>query len=467
MKLKKVFVSLFSIKAIVLLSVLLKAIFPLIVLAVNNSDLMLFHAPDTRSYLVAATELFNSGKFTSGGQPELFRTPGYPLFLIPGLMMGNVELVTIFLQIILSCLTVYFIYKISSILFNNERIALLSALLYTIDPSSIFYASTILTETLFNFLMTLFIFYLLSYLKSQQLRYLTIAAILLAASTYVRPISLYLPWLTVVSLLILIIKNKINYKKLAVHLALFIFIPVSLTGLWQWRNQTVAGYQKFSAISDVNLYFYQGASVLAAKEGVPFFAMQEKLGWNQPENYFATHPEQLNFTPAQIYDYQGKQGKEIVLNNLGIYSRIHLVGIVKILLNPDTLRVGFARAFNLSTKDPRSQAIEADIGRFVNALIYFIQQEPLFFIVCLIFQILLIFELAFALIALCSKEYLLTSGSFFILSMVSYFLIISGGPDNTSRYRFPLMPLICVLAGYGLFLVLQRTGAKAKISKAV
>jgi len=46
--------------------------------------------------------------------------------------MENVKLVTIFLQIILSCFTVYFIYKISLTLFNNEQIALVSALLYTI-----------------------------------------------------------------------------------------------------------------------------------------------------------------------------------------------------------------------------------------------------------------------------------------------------------------------------------------------
>jgi len=78
MNLKKDFLSLVSIKGIILLSLLLNAIFPIVLLVVNNGDLRLFHAPDTGSYLVAATELLNSGKFTSGGQPELFRTPGYP-----------------------------------------------------------------------------------------------------------------------------------------------------------------------------------------------------------------------------------------------------------------------------------------------------------------------------------------------------------------------------------------------------
>lgn len=76
---------------------------------------MLFHEPDTISYLIPTLELFHSGKFMSDGEPELFRTPGYSLFLMPGLLFGNLD-VTIILQIILSCLTVYFIYKISQTL---------------------------------------------------------------------------------------------------------------------------------------------------------------------------------------------------------------------------------------------------------------------------------------------------------------------------------------------------------------
>lgn len=98
-----------------------------------------------------------------------------------------------------------------------------------------------MTETLFNLLVTIFIFYVLRYIKIQQLKYLIIAAILLTVSIYVRPISLYLPFVTTLSLLILTVKNKIKYKKLAIHIAIFLLIPLSFTSLWQLRNMTVAG----------------------------------------------------------------------------------------------------------------------------------------------------------------------------------------------------------------------------------
>lgn len=188
--------------------------------------------------------------------------------------------------------------------------------------------------------------------------------------------------------------------------------------------------------------------------------MREKLGQNNPPKYFAVHPEQRNFTRGQIYDYQGKKGKEIVLSNPWIYSKIHIIGIIKTLVNPDTLRVGYARAFKLSPKEPTGRAIEADMGRFTNALIYFIKQEPLFFIICLILQVLLIFELIFAFVGLFSKPFILTYSSVFIISIVSYFLIISGGPDSPSRYRLPIMPMVCVMASYGLFLVTQKIRVK-------
>lgn len=452
MNFKRLFLPLFSMKGVILLSFILRLALPLVAVALNNGDLTVFHRNDTKSYLLPAIELLDHGQFTSNGNPELLRTPGYVLFLIPGIILGNVEVVTIILQIILTCLTVYFVYKISLILFRNYQIATVSALLYAMDPISIYYTSSIMSETLFTFLTVLFIFYILNYLKSQQLRYLAIAAVFLTASIYVRPVNIYLPWATTLFILIFLIINKINYKKLVVHLSLFIFLSSSLTGLWQLRNNKVAAYPKFSSSADFNIYFNKAASVLASKEGIPHITWYEMR-----EKYFAAHPEHKNFTRGKLLDSQGKKGKEIILENPWIYSKNHLKGMMISLLNPSLMP--FARAFGLHSDHQSTEFL--DIYRnqgAINTLIILVQKKPLFLFLFLILEASLIFYLAFALLALFSKEFLLNSGSLFILYVGSYLWSISSVP-SASRYRVPIMPIICIMAGYGLFKVIQRIRA--------
>jgi hypothetical protein len=35
---------------------------------------------------------------------------------------------------------------------------------------------------------------------------------------------------------------------------------------------------------------------------------------------------------------------------------------------------------------------------------------------------------------------------------IAYYVVISGGPAGDSRFRVPIMPIICVLSGYGFTL---------------
>ena len=53
-------------------------------------DITIFHAPDTASYVEPARQLIAHGRFSAGdGTPEIIRTPGYPMLLIFGLLLGS------------------------------------------------------------------------------------------------------------------------------------------------------------------------------------------------------------------------------------------------------------------------------------------------------------------------------------------------------------------------------------------
>jgi Gpi18-like mannosyltransferase len=61
------------------------------------------------------------------------------LLVIPGLLLDRLELVTILLQVVLSCFTVYMVYRTAKLLFKHQRVAIIAAVLYAIEPLSIMY----------------------------------------------------------------------------------------------------------------------------------------------------------------------------------------------------------------------------------------------------------------------------------------------------------------------------------------
>src|ERR1700719_117759 len=138
-----------NIRFVLGLALFLRALFP-VSGYLYTRDATIFYTPDTASYIVPARELVTHHRFFSDGAPELIRTPGYPLLLTAGLLLGRLELATIVLQILLNCLTVYMVYRTAGLLFESERIALIAASLYAIDPLSILFSSLLSTETLFT-----------------------------------------------------------------------------------------------------------------------------------------------------------------------------------------------------------------------------------------------------------------------------------------------------------------------------
>lgn len=123
--------------------------FPILVY-LRTRDTGRFYAPDTESYVKPAQELINHHRFYSEGTPEIVRTPGYPLLLTPGLALNRLWVVTLVVQIVLSSLTIYLVYRTAKTLFNSERASLIAATLYSVEPLSIIYTSLLLSETLFT-----------------------------------------------------------------------------------------------------------------------------------------------------------------------------------------------------------------------------------------------------------------------------------------------------------------------------
>jgi hypothetical protein len=429
----------------------------------------MFYTPDTETYVSPARELITHHRFYSFGsktllgvfpqaEPEIFRTPGYPLLLIPGLLLNRLELVTISLQIMLGCLTTYMVYRTAQLLFECEKVAIIAATLYAIEPVSIIYTSKLGTETLFAALGMVWLYFLLKYLKGCLLRDLLISGTVLAASVYVRPLGYFLPLIAATGLSAwALVGGQKNKQRLAIHIVLFIIVSMCPILIWQERNLAETGYPGFSGVPTEDLYFYWAAAVLADRQHVPYFEMQRRLGFLDERIYLERHPEQKTWPLAQRLGYMNREGKHILLSDPWTFARMHLKGTVRVIFDPGATEL--LKLLELYPKEGGAglmvQLVDSGPLRTIAAAM---TQRPLLFWS----NVLLIpLELAYLLCAsmvLFSRRLMREPAVVAAVLTIVYYVGITGGPAPGAfcRFRLPAMPIICVMAGYGLYSVRSR-----------
>jgi len=431
------------------LALLLRALLPILGSCYTH-DATIFYTPDTASYVVPARELVVHHRFFSDGSPEIIRTPGYPILLTVGLLLEGLELATVTLQILLSCFTVFMVYRIAGLLFENEAIAITAAGLYAIDPLSILFASQLAAETLFTAVVMVGVYYLVRYLKRQALGDLLVSAGALAASVYVRPIGFFLPMIIAPGLAAwALLTHRQNKLRFLVHAGAFVIVSVTLTGLWQVRNKLETGYSGFSAIATDNLYFISAGSVLAAKQHIPYYEMRDRLGYQNRSVYLQEHPEQKTWTVAHRLDYLSQAARNILLGSPLTYARIYFDGILRATFDPASTE--YLRFFDLYPKqgDLLTTAVDGGIIATVEALF----ASPLLFWSIAVMLPLQIIYVSCAGVTICSRT-ILDPAIFAVVFIAAYYMAIAGGPGDWGRFRHPAMPIVCILAGYGLHLAL-------------
>jgi len=440
-----------KISCILGLALLLRILFPILGYSCTR-DVTIFYTPDTASYIAPAGELIAHYRFFSDSVPEIIRTPGYPLLLTAGLVLGRLELATIALQILLSCFTVFMVYRTACLLFELEEIALIAAALYAIEPLSILFASLLATETLFTAIVMVGVYYFVRYLRRQSLGDLLVSAGALAASVYVRPIGYFLPLIIAPGLAgWTLVTHRQNKLRVLAHTCAFVIVSVGLTGLWQVRNKIETGYSGFSAISSQNMYFYLAASVLAAQQRVPYYEIQDRLGYQDERIYFQEHPAQKNWPVTQRFHYITRAAEKILVGSPVTSARIYFEGILRGTFDPASTE--FLRFFDLYPKEDGLLGLEVDKG-LIKTVEELGHSRMLFWSTVVLLPLQLMY-LSCVLIAV-SRRSIRDPAILAALLIAGYYIAIAGGPADWARFRHPAMPITCVVAGYGLCVVWKR-----------
>jgi 4-amino-4-deoxy-L-arabinose transferase-like glycosyltransferase len=218
---------------------------------------------DSEGYLNLAKNLVLHGVFSqesaSPYAPDLFRTPIYPIFIIPFYFLFKSVAMVILAQNIISALTAVLVYKMGKIIFS-EKVGLAAGIFFAVEPHIAYWSNELLSETLFVFLFVTSLFLFIKFTLNYRWSVLSISAVVLGLATLTRPISVLTP--IIFSLFLFIFLRKtVPFKKILMMAIIFLIISFSVLTPWLLRN--VITFKIFSltnqgsvVICDINTNTY-------------------------------------------------------------------------------------------------------------------------------------------------------------------------------------------------------------------
>jgi len=218
---------------------------------------------DGKWYIKAAITIFeNNFVFPDNYLDDLpltpyfyaFFYPFYQLFGINGFAFGN---------IILSSLLILIVYKSIHLVSNNNKIALIAAIITTFYPFFNFYAIALLSETLFIFLVYFGLYFLLKFLKNFKTIDIAIFSFLFALSALTRSVSLPAFFVIIFFVAFLLLFNKKSYLFVLKSIFVSTFVFFLTFSPWLVRNYHISKEIVFSTPNpNADFGFYIGNNPL-------------------------------------------------------------------------------------------------------------------------------------------------------------------------------------------------------------
>jgi 4-amino-4-deoxy-L-arabinose transferase-like glycosyltransferase len=394
---------------------------------------------DTPTYVIPAQSLLHGSFSSVTGKPEIARTPGYPLLLLPAVGFHHWMSITLFENLLLAMASAWLIWQITTDLFPGSKAAWWAVVLYCFEPVGFLYSAIVLTETLFCAQLLLFAWLVIRFLREPTYSRLLLAALALGWATYTRPVTLYLGFSLI--LVLLLVPASLSFWQRLPRALLFPLVFALTLAPWIIRNAAVAGYPGFSPVGDQTLYFYSAAAVKAKLEHRSFADEQRELGWRDMNKYFQMHPEQLSWSQAQIYRFMRTDAQRTISNHLGLYALIHARSSAVLMFAPNVTEI--LKAVRLYPEAGGLMGRTIDQG-IVPATLWLASHYPIAVLALFLLgaQLLLYYVLS-----LIGFFYSPTSIKIFFGFVVLYLIFVSGTPSTVARYRSPIMPFVCITAG--------------------
>jgi hypothetical protein len=431
----------------------------LMAVSLTRNGIGVLSLADTSSYLIPGRNVLLHGSFVADGVPDLFRTPGYPLFLaitsLAGLRAGAAA------NMVLSVFCVLLVWKLGWAVFEDDRIALGAAWVFAFEPISVSYSFVLMSEFLFLTLFLLSMERVAEFLRGRRLGVLAVAALWLAAATLVRPVTYYLPWALALGLsLVLARAPGLRWKAPAVLL----ITVLPWLAAWQIRNKIETGYGALSSTADVFFYVYTEPDVIARAEHRSFVEVRKELGNFTFQNrsgqvylypaYVASHPDQAGWSQSQRLAFMHSQAVAAIRTHFAAYLRSCVQAVVKAAFDPGA---GYFDQL-LIPEDKRVTPFAGGNAGPIGWGITLAKKHPWVALEKGAFLAVLLGLYLFAI----RGVFLATQGAYggnvhsacvwLLLGTTLYFFAVSAAPGGAgveARYRIAIMPVVCIFAAAG------------------
>lgn len=375
--------------------------------------------------------------------PQIFRTPGYPAFLVFLYELGmESPYWATFWQEIIYGFSIFLFYRYGKHFFG-KKIIQTGVIFLLLEPGGLATPKIILSETLFLPFFFGTLFAIGYYLRGNNWRYLALSGVLMGVGAYIRPAIMYFP---IVATLILIIFAYRDKKKW-LHASVLLIAFTIVISPWLLRNYHYFGKLVMSGQQSNMLANYHVPVVWESALGIPFWEGHEQI---KAQVKKATTEKARNLqrqlTTVEILEVE----QHLALTELKKYPWHYFkqwsFGILKTMNGGNLFEI--YHAFRYQTK--RLHFFEIEATDFKEKVFTFLINQDYFYILEALLRVLIAF---FALLG--AVYIMLKKDSFLWLMMLAnFYFICTPGPMGYARFRFPVEVFWFIQAYLGFFWVL-------------
>lgn len=230
----------------------------------------ILHLSDSWGYIILAQNIASGRGFSLDGvAPFSFHVPGYPAYLALSFFLFNSLWPALFGQMFLSSLVPVLLFRLGKLVSVSETVIFFAGMFSALEPHLVLYSITYMTEPLYGFLFFASVFLFARFLRGEVLHDLLVSGFLLGISVYVRPVSQY-----VVAGYIITLgyhwMGRASLKKFFFGAGMMLLVFFVVVAPWYWRNEHYLGVWSLSSHGSYNLFVYDGASIIALRDGVSY-----------------------------------------------------------------------------------------------------------------------------------------------------------------------------------------------------
>ena len=371
-------------------------------------------------------------------EPDAFRTPLLPLYFVPFVYFGGLQL--IWLAMLVMNLFLAFaplvLYKLAR-MFLLHGYAVVASLALALDPLFLYRTQLAEPDALFVFLLLVALYFCVVFWRTANPRYFFISSLVLGVSILAKPTALYVAAIIFIfQAIFAILFRQAQWQRQIKYLVVGIAIIVATLSPWLIRNHVLFGVWGLSSVGGFNLYEFYTVNEKMSDEQVS--AAIEKSS-REPSRYL---PNQKYFTGVAM---------NRIRHAPSMYAKEQAVGTFRNLFVSE-LPVIYYYGHGEILPFPYNPESKINLhelllrGDFVGAMSTAIRNVPK---IAWSLVLLGLYCLAFLGWIVAWKKDRATFVSFTLFFVLFAYFVVASGPYVDAKYRMPAMPLIVIVALYG------------------